>query len=150
MQNFAIPPEWIFVGLAFAAYFLPQILLRNEERISGERLKIDRPEVTWMMWVQPLLSLLVIVMIFLSVLGILPGPIAAIIEKNTLLVIAAILLSVEFINGVLAAISGVYALTRRGRLGTTRYINSERARLVGLLQMLIDGGLLVALFLYVN
>jgi len=149
MKIFPIPTEWIFIILAVGAMFLPYILLWHEERISAEQLRALRPDVKWLVWAQPLLMLAWFAFLFLGIMGYIPNIITGIMEKNMILLAAVFLLGTEFTSGILAAISGVYTLSRRRRLGYTRYVNSDKARLTGLVQVLVDGALLVGIFLLV-
>jgi len=149
MKIFPIPTEWIFIILAVGAMFLPYILLWHEERISAEQLRALRPDVKWLVWAQPLLMLAWFAFLFLGIMGYIPNIITGIMEKNMILLAAVFLLGTEFTSGILAALSGVYTLSRRRRLGYTRYVNSDKARLTGLVQVLVDGALLVGIFLLV-
>lgn len=148
MQNFTIPIEWVFIAFTAVALFLPYILLWNEDKVSIEQLRVLRPEAAWVAWVHPLISMAWVVLIALAAFGVLPFQLDEMSQKKTLLIIAVLVLAVETFNGILAAISGVYTLSRRRRMGSTRYVSTERARLVGLVQVVIDGGLIAAIFIF--
>lgn len=146
MNNIQIPIEWVLLGFSAVLLILPYLLLWNEDKVSVEQLKVLHPQAVWVTWAHPLLSAVWVILILLGSLGVLPVNLEGLPQRQVLLGAAVLVMAVETLNGALTAASGVYTLSRRRRMGSTRYVVSERARLVGLVQMGLDAAMIAAIF----